>query len=339
MRLPNGYGSVYKLSGKRRRPFVARITTSITDEGVQKFEILGYFEKRQDALEALAKYYKTPVSKPNMTIKQIYDEWSVIKFKNLTAKNSENVIKAAWNYLSSLSNEKIKDIRTGNIQSIVDDCPRARDTKEDIKSLASQLFKYAMQNDIVNKNYADFIVLPKSEVEEKEPFSTIELTKIEKAADKGIPFADCILIMCYMGWRIGEFLALTRFSYDEKEQTLTGGSKTEAGKNRAIPIHPKIQKYVKWWVNKNGDTLFCKDNGKPYTTKYFREECYIPALKVIKVRELNPHSCRHTFATMLNTSGASPEEIKRLMGHTKYLTTARYTHGDLNLLKKAIETL
>lgn len=338
MRMPNGYGSVYKLSGKRRRPFVARITTSITDEGVQKFETLGYFEKRPDALEALAKYYKAPISKPNMTLAQTYDEWSDIKFKDII-KSSENVIRAAWNYLNVLSTIKMRELRTAMLQKVINDCPRARDTKEDIKSLASQLFKYAMQNDIVNKNYADFITLPKAEVEEKEPFSTIELVKIEKAAADGIPFADCILILCYMGWRIGEFLTLTRFSYNEQEQVLTGGSKTEAGKSRAIPIHPKIQKYVKQWINKNGDTLFCKDNGKPYTTKYFREECYIPALKVIKVRELNPHSCRHTFATMLNSSGASPEEIKRLMGHTKYLTTARYTHADLDLLKKAIKTL
>ena len=338
MRLPNGYGSCYKLSGKRRRPFVARITTSITDKGVQKFEILGYFEKSQDAFAALAQHHKAPISKPNMTLAQTYDEWSEIKFKDII-KSSENVIRAAWNYLNVLSSIKMRELRTAMLQKVINDCPRGRDTKEDIKSLASQLFKYAMQNDIVNKNYADFITLPKAESTEKEPFSTIELVKIGKAAADGIPFADCILILCYMGWRIGEFLALTRFSYDEKEQTLTGGSKTESGKNRIIPIHPKIQKYVKQWVNKNGDTLFCKDNGKPYNTKYFREECYIPALKVIGVRELNPHSCRHTFATILNASGASPEEIKRLMGHTKYLTTARYTHADLDLLKKAIETL
>ncbi len=32
MRMPNGYGGVSKLSGNRRKPFVARITDTYTDE-------------------------------------------------------------------------------------------------------------------------------------------------------------------------------------------------------------------------------------------------------------------------------------------------------------------
>lgn len=336
--MPNGYGSAYKLSGNRRRPFIARITTGFTNKHVQLYETLGYYESSQLALEALANYYKTPVSKPNMTLGEVYAEWSDIKFKTIS-KSGESVINSAWNYLQTLKDIKMKDLRTAQLQKVVNDCPCARDTKENIKTLASPLFRYAMQNDIVNKNYADFIVLPKSESTEKEPFTMLELAQIEKAAKKGIPFADCILILCYMGWRIGEFLTLTRFSYNEQEQILTGGSKTEAGKSRIIPIHPKIQKYVKLWIDKGGDTIFCKDNGKPYNTKYFREECYIPALKLIKIRELNPHSCRHTFATILSNSGANPEEVKRLMGHADYRTTARYTHADLEVLKKAIQSL
>lgn len=33
MKMPNGYGSIIKLSGKRRRPFAVRITAGYTDEG------------------------------------------------------------------------------------------------------------------------------------------------------------------------------------------------------------------------------------------------------------------------------------------------------------------
>ena len=32
MKLPNGYGSVYKLSGKRRNPYAARITVGWKDD-------------------------------------------------------------------------------------------------------------------------------------------------------------------------------------------------------------------------------------------------------------------------------------------------------------------
>ena len=50
MRLPNGYGSVYKLSGKRRKPWAARVTTGWTfDEEAQnpiRFTNLSAFTKR-----------------------------------------------------------------------------------------------------------------------------------------------------------------------------------------------------------------------------------------------------------------------------------------------------
>ena len=58
MRKPNGYGGISKLSGNRRRPYVARITETYTDEGVQVYKVLGYFKTQEEALEELAKYNK-----------------------------------------------------------------------------------------------------------------------------------------------------------------------------------------------------------------------------------------------------------------------------------------
>ena len=56
MRLPNGYGSVIKLSGKRRKPYAVRITIGFKLAGpadqphaVQQYKYLEYFEKRADA--------------------------------------------------------------------------------------------------------------------------------------------------------------------------------------------------------------------------------------------------------------------------------------------------
>ena len=98
-----------------------------------------------------------------------------------------------------------------------------------IKLFASLLCDYAVQNDIVIKNYATFVTLPKAETKEKVPFSDLDLQKLESAAKEGFMYADLILIMCYTGWRINEFLALTPFSWDSANHTLRGGEKTEAG--------------------------------------------------------------------------------------------------------------
>ena len=59
MKLPNGYGSVYKLSGKRRCPYRAIITerwqrNAETGKFIQKRKTIGYYETKALALEALA---------------------------------------------------------------------------------------------------------------------------------------------------------------------------------------------------------------------------------------------------------------------------------------------
>lgn len=65
MKLPNGYGSVYKLSGKRRNPYIVRKTTGWTiDEATntakQQYITIGYYPTRAKALEALANYNANP---------------------------------------------------------------------------------------------------------------------------------------------------------------------------------------------------------------------------------------------------------------------------------------
>ena len=60
MRMPNGYGAVIKLSGKRRRPYQARITVGYSDIGKQLYATLGYFAKREEALCCLEEYHSSP---------------------------------------------------------------------------------------------------------------------------------------------------------------------------------------------------------------------------------------------------------------------------------------
>ena len=71
MKLPNGYGSVTKLSGNRRKPYLARVTLGwTTDEQtgktVQNRVPLGTFKTKKEALqhslsmEPILTIYRTP---------------------------------------------------------------------------------------------------------------------------------------------------------------------------------------------------------------------------------------------------------------------------------------
>jgi site-specific recombinase XerD len=344
----NGHGSVYKLSGRRRRPWIARVTVGwemVKDKktGEEKpkqiYQTIGCFAKKEDAIDALNMHRINPVSpKANITLKELYEEWSESKYRRISKSTADNY-RAAWNYYAKCQNAKFKDIRTMHLQSIVDYCQEkgmSRSTMEKVKALAVMLYNYAIQNDIINKNYADFIQLPDVEKEKRERFSDLDIQKMIDNADT-VEWVDTILILIYSGMRISEMLQLTKFNIDLKNQIITGGIKTEAGKDRIIPIHPKILKYITAWYNKNGETLFFREGGKKITARYYREQIFYPTLDKLGIKRLTPHSCRHTFASLMANAGADPLYIQRIIGHKKYSTTADiYTHTDVEDLRKAI---
>lgn len=340
MRRANGTGAVSYLGNRRRRPFQARVWDDKTDKRIT----IGCYETRTEAEQAIAQHTIKPLpAKSSITLKQLYDEWNKIKYAAGLSQDTVNNYKAGWKYLAPLSPLTFREIRAGQYQEVIDSAgkTKSRSTLEKIKTLAVMLSEYAMQNDIIDKNYGSFITLPKAERSSKTSFTDTELKIIEKAAADGVPFADCVLMLCYTGFRITEFLSLTQFSYDAAEGTLTGGIKTDAGKNRIVPVHSKIKPYVAAWISKKGNALICRPDGSPYTSKYFREQCYKPCLESLEdVRPLDPHECRHTFASLLHKSGVAQKEIMELMGHDDpEIDLKTYIHTDTERLRKAVEAI
>lgn len=144
-------------------------------------------------------------------------------------------------------------------------------------------------------------------------------------------------MLCYTGFRVSEFLQLTRFSYHPEDGGyLQGGLKTAAGKNRIVPVHPKIRPYLLARLEQGGDTIICGEDGAPISSLKYREH-FNPIAEQIGAPNATPHWCRHTFATQLHTSKADPLTVKWLMGHsTKSDITAHYTHGTIEVMKEAI---
>lgn len=341
MKLPNGYGSVYKLSGNRRRPWIARKTVGWDENGKQLYYTIGYFETRSKAMAALAEYNKNPIGeRGDIILEDLYEEWSKSKYEKLS-KSTIETYSAAWNYLSKLGNEKFKDIKTSHIQNIIDNMVQeglSRSSCQKVKVLAGLLYKHALADDIVDKNYAEMVELPGKEKKKNEIFTDLEI-KVLKSKANEVEWVDTILIFIYTGMRISELLTLTKFNIDIENMVITGGIKTDAGKNRIIPVHPKIQPYIRKWYNTKGSYLINRD-GEKITTNYYRKYLYYPALEKAGVRKLTPHKARHTFASLAAKAGVDTKSIQEIIGHADYSTTANiYTHIDIETLRKAIEKI
>lgn len=345
MKLPNGYGSVYKLSGKRRKPWAAVATHGWT-EGKQNRIIIGYFEDRASALKALGGLTGKITPKINITLKQLYEEWLQRReamFNNeKLSKQALDCNKASWLKFKEIENIKVKDIRTGQLQKVLDNCAQSKSSLQKIVSLASMLWEYAQENDIVEKNYADFLTIPQREEKEKKGFTTLQLSTLEKAAKNKVEWADTILILCYTGFRINELLNLTPFNVTYQKRKivgLTGGLKTAAGKDRYVPVHPKIEPYLRCWLNKKGNYIICNTKSGKMSDSNYRERYYYPTLEALGLPKLSPHACRHTFASLCEKAGLSQKKIEQLMGHTNYRMSKKYTHVEIEELSAAVAKL
>lgn len=117
MRLPNGYGSVYKLSGKRRNPFIVRVTVGWTDEGKQLLKTIGYYASRPLAMQALAEYNQSPydISASKSTFKDIYEQWSARKFEQISRSNALGY-KTAFDSCITIHDKKFIDLRKSHLQ-------------------------------------------------------------------------------------------------------------------------------------------------------------------------------------------------------------------------------
>lgn len=343
MKLPNGYGSIIKLKGNRRKPFQVRLTKGFTDEGKQIYAYLGYYAKREEALIALSDYNSSPydITKETITFAEVYEKWSKEHYKKVSDSSIENYSNAYRKYCKALYNMRFKDIRLTHLQGVIDECGMAHPTRAVIKTLFNVLFTFAMKNDIVEKDYAQYVDVGQREGKiNRKPFTPEEIQMLFDNVDK-MDFIDTILIMIFTGLRVGELLDIKTANVHLEERYMVGGLKTKAGKNRIIPINKKILPFIKKWYNPQNEYLITnfKNNQMQYSN-YRREKWDNIIEKMQFENDHRPHDCRHTFASLMDTAGANKLCIKRIMGHASPdITDAVYTHKTITELVEAIDLI
>lgn len=347
MKRANGTGSVVKLSGNRRRPWAVKVSgRNKYGHVVQK--VISYHEKASDAQFALDEYNRARATgtapaadKLSLTVGDVFEAWKAREYRKLkpASISSHN---AAWNKrVSRFAARKMRDMTLDEWQCILDEDEDTGLSQSSINNdalLIRSLYNYAMERDIVGKDYSKYLDIPSVGTKRpRDALNDLQLAQLTQLAADGFPWADTALMLCYTGFRVSEFLQLTRFSYHPEDGGyLQGGLKTEAGKNRIVPIHPKIKPYLSARLEKGGDTIICNSSGKSILPIKYREYFH-PIAERLGVPEATPHWCRHTFATKLHSSKADPLTVKWLMGHsTKSDITAHYTHDTIGVLKEAI---
>lgn len=341
MKLPNGYGAIMKLSGRRRKPYAVRITVGWTDDGKQIRKYLGYYKTRQEAMKALADYNENPfdLATRDITFADLYEKWVNLKERSrqVTACNA-----AAFKSLSALHDMAFADIRKRHIQGVIDSSNLSFSSKQRMKILCNQLFKYAIDQEIATTNFAALVEMPPSEQSQiHTPFTPAELDTLwQNTDDSGALIA---LILSYTGLRPSELAQIKIADVDLDNRYMRGGVKTAAGKNRIIPIALKILPIIERLYTPDTEYLLISPIDNQPALTYARIVNHFwkrsPVLKSLPVRHL-PHDGRHTCATLMDDADI-PLKIRQLiLGHSAQdITTRVYTHKTIQQLIDAIDKI
>lgn len=368
-RLPNGFGQISEIKNRNlRNPFRAMVTVGKYENGrpiCKPLKPESYFATYNDAYAALVEYNKNPYDlDAGITVQELYDRWSEEYFGSLKSDGSKRAVTSAWAYCSAVYKMRVIDVRARHVKGCMEEGvakvrgkeqhPSAS-MKNKIKSLFNLMLDYAVEYELVDRNYSRTFNLTDETIKEIQtvkkahiPFTDEEISMLwDHVEDKR--FVDAMLIQCYSGWRPQELGLIELENVDLENGTFKGGMKTEAGMDRVVPIHSKIRPLVERKHQEaqaiGSPYLFnCTDGrtGKPTMMTYQRyQHGFAMVRDELKLNpEHRPHDGRKHFVTAAKKAGVDEYAIKYMVGHKiSDITEKVYTQREFEWLKTEIEKI
>ena len=302
------------------------------------------------------------INKETYTFKKLFEEFKEMKFPNKEEikLEKEHHIKpkgkfayhysrgmiSAFHNSEPLYNKVYKDLKTSDFQTFLNNCGKGHESVRLMVNLYKHLDNYAMQEDIIDKGYAQHIQISNMPIRTKEKktytYEQIDyLWNITPTDYKEEFIKDFLLVLLYTGCRAEELLSIYTKNIFLNENYFVGGIKTKAGINRQIPIHPKIKPLIMKYFNTQNEFLFMMRNGRRTNYDYY---LYHYKLNFIKKHPLldhhTAHECRHTLRTELEKKNVKEVIINSIIGHSNDdVGKDIYTHISIEEKLEAIKLI
>lgn len=345
MRRPNKSGSVIKLSGKRRRPYAVRIYKGLEEvdgRAVNKYEYLAYFEKASDAMLFLEKYNQSPTEvykqkgrDKRHRFSDIYDMWmdELSRKPKPLSKSTIQCYQAAYKNLEPLHSMVFENLTVEDLEDIaLKQSAKSNSTMKNIKIVIKNMYKTAMRHGIVKDDLSALLILHSTN-ENARPHKVFTPEEINALwGNKRDFMARLLLILIYTGMRVNELLTLKTNSVFLDKRYMVGGLKTDAGKNRQIPISEKVVslldtsgEYLITWEGKKLNYSLANDKLAEYMKSLNMDHYF--------------HDTRHTTATLLEKADVPLLHRKLILGHSTSDVTDLYTHVEIERLIEDINLI
>ena len=329
----NNTGNIYKRPGNLQSPWVVR------KNGVY----IGAYKSRTEAQKALERLTDVDVNeKYNMTFAQVYERWKAEKSREISA-NTMRDYQVACSHCEQLHNQQIRKILRSDYQKAIialEEKGMSKSSCNKLRVVFSQVCKWAMDEGILQNNPAAELTTTAEQKSVRQVFSPDQIAAIKKSKN---PAADIALILISCGCRPGELFTAPLVNC--REDHIIWGSKTEAGKNRVIPIGPDgrdaYARMREAAIATKKDNLIDGYRGNNKTLLNYRKREWKELMEEIGAEDMTPYCCRHTFITNAIIGGMDLPKLEAIVGHVDRETTKIYTHlraSDLVIAVQQVST-
>lgn len=327
----NGTGCISHLSGNRSKPWQAK------KNGIH----IGTYATRHEAQKALERLTDVTVNdKFNMTFAQVYERWHEEHKRKISESMDQNY-RLAYKQCAQLHDMQMRKILRSDYQACIialEMQGKSKSTCNKLRVLLGQLGRWAMEEGITLTNPAEDLNTVAKQKSTREIFTEEDIKAIKKSK---LHAADIALILISCGCRPGELFTVPLVNC--REDHFIGGSKTEAGKNRVIPIGPDgikaYQKMRKRAIREGGSLLIDGYEGRNKTAANYTKREWRDLMDEIERDGMIPYSCRHTFITRAIRSGMELPVLEAIVGHVDRETTKIYTHLHADDLVEAVQAI
>lgn len=222
-----------------------------------------------------------------------------------------------------------------------------------MRVMIRSLFTEAVENGFCDKNPSMRLKIPHVTEQPMEAFEAAEVKEILLFASgyERVRIATAVIALLTTGIRRGELLGLKWEDLSDNTLRINRAVYIENGRPcvqehlaktpaslRTLPLLPEVTYRISSLPH-YGEYIFGTKSGRLMYPRNFSRDYkafFVDLQKEADVRYLSPHSCRHTFATMLLASGTDVRTVQELLGHTNIKTTSRYTHSNIDAKREAI---
>lgn len=220
--------------------------------------------------------------------------------------------------------------------------PRSRARKI---SCLRGFFRFLVERGQINENPSELVDLPRLPRRLPDFLTQQEVERLLASTDRSSLEGrrdNAMLELCYAtGLRVSELVGLDLYRIDLEIGCVTVMGK--GSKERVVPMGIPCSRVLIDYLEdvrprllgpRRYEGLFVTRRGKKMTRQAFWKIVKKTAIQAGIVKEISPHTLRHSFATHLVQNSADLRSVQIMLGHSDLATTEIYTHVARQRLKQ-----